>query len=32
MEKNSLQNCAIEHEAHDDEMEGIQKNNETIIC
>ncbi len=25
MEKNSLQKCAIEHEAHDDEMEGIRK-------
>jgi regulator of cell morphogenesis and NO signaling len=25
MEKNSLQNCAMEHEAHDDEMEGIRK-------
>lgn len=25
MEKNSLQQCAIEHEAHDDEMEGIRK-------
>jgi regulator of cell morphogenesis and NO signaling len=25
MEKNSLQNCAIEHEAHDDEMAGIRK-------
>ena len=24
-EKNSLQKCAIEHEAHDDEMEGIRK-------
>jgi len=25
MEKNSLQHCALEHEAHDDEMEGIRK-------
>lgn len=25
MEKNSLQKCAIEHEGHDDEMEGIRK-------
>lgn len=25
MEKSSLQKCAIEHEAHDDEMEGIRK-------
>lgn len=25
MEKSSLQQCAIEHEAHDDEMEGIRK-------
>lgn len=33
MEKNSLQNCAIEHEAHDDEMEGIRKitNNYLLI-
>lgn len=25
MEKSALQQCAIEHEAHDDEMEGIRK-------
>jgi regulator of cell morphogenesis and NO signaling len=25
MEKHSLQNCAMEHEAHDDEMAGIRK-------
>ncbi|MBN8577827.1 MAG: iron-sulfur cluster repair di-iron protein [Cyclobacteriaceae bacterium] len=25
MEKSSLQKCAVEHEAHDDEMEGIRK-------
>jgi regulator of cell morphogenesis and NO signaling len=25
LEKNSLQRFAIEHEAHDDEMEGIRK-------
>ncbi len=25
IEKNSLQSCAMEHEAHDDEMEGIRK-------
>jgi len=25
MERNSLQRFAIEHEAHDDEMEGIRK-------
>lgn len=25
MEKNSLQKCAMEHEAHDDEMQGIRK-------
>ncbi len=25
MEKHSLQKCAMEHEAHDDEMEGIRK-------
>ncbi|MCW5912245.1 MAG: iron-sulfur cluster repair di-iron protein [Cyclobacteriaceae bacterium] len=25
MEKSSLQKCAMEHEAHDDEMEGIRK-------
>jgi regulator of cell morphogenesis and NO signaling len=25
MEKHSLQRCALEHEAHDDEMEGIRR-------
>jgi len=25
MEKNSLQKCAIEHETHDDEMQGIRR-------
>lgn len=25
MEKHSLQNCALEHEAHDDEMAGIRR-------
>jgi regulator of cell morphogenesis and NO signaling len=25
MEKHSLQKCAMEHEAHDDEMQGIRR-------